>query len=94
MSLFNASSVDVGARAVAGTPGGTSACVYILDPTADEALNLQGSFDVSASKCGIVVNSSSVKAINFTGAGGSLTAGSVAVVGGATGHTEEVPRLP
>lgn len=89
MSLFNHSSVDVGARAVAGTPGGTTACVYILDPTASSALELQGSFDMTAAKCGIVVNSNSSSAIKFTGAGGSLTAGSVSVVGGATGHTED-----
>jgi len=94
MGLFGFSSIPVAARAVAGTPGGSSACVYILDPTADDALDLQGSFDVSASKCGIVVNSNSPNAINFTGAGGSLTAGSVSVVGGASGHTEDSSPAP
>lgn len=86
--------VPVAARAVAGTPGPSNACVYILDPTADDALDLQGSFTVTAANCGIVVDSNASDALNFTGGGGTLTAGSVSVVGGDSGHTGDSTPAP
>jgi hypothetical protein len=94
MSLFNRSSVTVGARAVAGSPSTSEGCVYILDPTASQALQLQGSFNFTALNCGIIVDSSNSDALDFTGAGGSLTAGSVSVVGGAGGHTDDSNVTP
>ena len=44
----NFSAGEVSARAVAGSPGASNSCVYILDPTASDAMELQGSFDVTA----------------------------------------------
>ena len=94
MGMFNHKTVTVGARAVAGLPGRGNACVIVLNPTASGALQLQGSFDVSADNCGVVVDSSSPSAIQFTGGGGSLTAGYVSVVGGANGQTGDSNPAP
>jgi len=94
MGLFGVSSMTVGARAVAGAPGPGIACVIVLDPHASEAMKLQGSFDVSADKCGVVVDSDASDALQFTGGGGSLSAGYVAVVGGDGGQTGDSNPSP
>lgn len=94
MSMFGFSSVTVGARAVAGTPGASQGCVYVLDPTASDAMDLQGSFDVSVSHCGVIVDSNASDALQFTGGGGSLTAGSVSVVGGDGGQIGDSNPTP
>ncbi len=87
MGFFNKKTMTISARAVAGMPGGGNACVIVLDPHADNAMQLQGSFNVSADKCGVVVDSDSPNAMQFTGGGGTLNAGYVSVVGGASGQT-------
>jgi len=90
MGVFGYSSVNVSARAVGVMGGVNDGCIFIMapsNPPSGAAMNLQGSFDVSAPKCGIVVNSNSPGALNFTGKGGTLSAGSVAVAGTATGQT-------
>ncbi|HEY4381533.1 MAG TPA: Tad domain-containing protein, partial [Acidobacteriaceae bacterium] len=94
MKLFNPNQVNVGARAVAYNGATNTNCIYVLDPTADSAMDLQGSFDVSAPACGVIVNSNSPSALNFTGAGGTLTAGSIGVVGGDSGHTGDSNPAP
>lgn len=94
MSMFGFTSMTVGARAVAGTPGASQGCVYVLDPSSSDAMELQGSFDVSASHCGVIVDSNASDALQFTGAGGSLTAGSVSVVGGDGGQTGDSTPTP
>jgi hypothetical protein len=94
MKIFNFDSMTVAARAVAGTPGASQGCVYILNPTASLAMELQGSFDVSASHCGVIVDSNASDALQFTGSGGSLTAGSVSVVGGDGGQTGDSTPTP
>lgn len=100
MGLLNHNSVTVAARAVAGTPYVSSACVYVLDSTGnigsggntngigkgDSSVYLFGAFTVTAPNCGMVINgTSSTDALNMQGNGGNLTAGSVAVVGGYSG---------
>jgi hypothetical protein len=92
--VSHSSSVGVTARAVAGSPGPSADCVYILDPTASDAMELQGSFTVTANKCGVVVDSNSSDALQFTGAGGTLVAGSVSVVGGDGGQTGDSTPTP
>lgn len=94
MKMFQLDSVDVAARAVAGTPGPSENCVYILDPQKDYAMDLEGSFDVSASHCGVIIDSASPYALQFTGSGGSLSAGSVSVVGGDGGQTADSTPTP
>lgn len=94
MGMFAHKTVTIGARAVAGMPGGGNACVIVLNPHAANAMQLQGSFDVSANSCGVVVDSDSPNALSFTGAGGTLTAGYVSVVGGASGQTSDSHPAP
>jgi len=94
MKLFNINSITVTARAVAGTPGPSLDCVYVLQPTGSGTMTLQGSFAVSAPNCGIIVDSTDPDALQFTGAGGTLTAGSVSVAGGAGGHTGDSTPPP
>jgi Flp pilus assembly protein TadG len=94
MNIFNINSATVAARAVAGTPGFSNDCLYVLDPAAPDALELQGNFTLSTPNCGVIVDSSSPDALQFTGGAGTLTAGSVAVVGGAGGHTGDSTPAP
>lgn len=94
MGIFGKKNMTILARAVAGMPGGGNACVIVLDPHAADALQLQGSFDVSANNCGVVVDSDSPNALQFTGAGGTLTAGYVSVVGGDSGQTSDSNPAP
>jgi hypothetical protein len=57
-------------------------------------MELQGSFEVNAPNCGVVINSSDPDALQFTGAKGSLSAGSVGVAGGCGGHCEDSTPAP
>lgn len=79
-------SVTISASAIAGMPGQGNACVIVLDKHASGAMTLQGSFDVSADDCGVVVDSDSSSALQFTGGAGTLKAGYVSVVGGDGGQ--------
>lgn len=86
MNIFNIASQNVTARAVAWNGASSNGCVYVCNPSALGAMTLQGSFDVSAPKCGVVVDSNNPDALQFTGGGGTLTAASVGVVGGDGGQ--------
>ena len=94
MGFFNKKYVTIAARAVAGMPGQGNACVIVLNPHASGAMQLQGSFDVSADKCGVVVDSDAADALQFTGGAGTLDAGYVSVVGGAGGQTNDSSPAP
>lgn len=94
MKLFQIDGLSVAARAVAGTPNPSRTCVYVLNPSDSAAMELQGSFDVSASHCGVVVNSSSPSALQFVGSSGSLEASSVSVVGGDSGQSSDSTPKP
>jgi Flp pilus assembly protein TadG len=83
--ISNTNSVTVGARAVAGTPTASNACVWIGNPTAQDTLHLQGSANLQASGCGIYVNSSSSKAVKITG-NPTVNAAYFNINGGYTGH--------
>lgn len=87
-------SVNIGARAVAGSPGPSADCVYVLDPTSSDAMDLQGSFNVSANQCGVIVDSNASDALEFTGPGGTLTPASVSVAGGDSGQTGDSTPTP
>ena len=94
MKIFHIASQTVAARAVAYNGGAGNYCVYILNPSASDAMDLQGSFDVSAPKCGVMVDSTSLNALHFTGGGGTLTAGLVGVTGGDSGQTGDSTPAP
>ena len=94
MNIFNIASQTITARAVAWNGASSNDCVYVCNPSASDAMSLQGSFDLSAPKCGVVVDSNNVDALQFTGGAGSLTAGSVGVVGGDGGQTGDSTPAP
>lgn len=86
MGLFGFGSMTVSARAVAQNGGSSSyGCVYIVSPSGDPSggwgLDLQGSFDLNTPNCGIIVDTTTSNALNFTGKAGYLYAGSIGVVG-------------
>jgi Flp pilus assembly protein TadG len=80
MRYLGAASVTVSTRAVAGGASGNY-CIYTLEPTASDALHVEGG-DSLISSCGVVANSSSSTAIT---ANGSITAPNVGVTGNYTG---------
>lgn len=84
MSLFGFGSVQVGARAVAGAPGNSDACVWLMDPTLSDELAMKGNGTIDASNCGVYVNSNSTSAISMNG-NTSINAASLVVVGNDTG---------
>jgi hypothetical protein len=94
LKMFKYDSLSVAARAVAGTPLPTKTCVYVLSPSGANAMQLSGSFDVSVSHCGVVVDSSDPNALQFTGGSGYLSASSVSVVGGDGGQIGDSDPMP
>ena len=90
MRLFNFTSMPVSARAVAfnGANNG-SGCLHALNNNAPDTINLQGHFTVDAPGCQVLDNSSDPCGLDFTGAAGNLTAGSVSVAGGSCGHVSD-----
>ena len=93
--VFGIGSVNVVARAVAGDPAGGKACNFVTNPTAPDALDLQGAYTISAGTvngvmqpaCGTYVASTSGSAIKVTGNGGTVDASFIATAGGASGNT-------
>jgi hypothetical protein len=81
-------------RAVAFDGATSSNCVLATNPTAPQTIELQGSFNANFPGCSVVDDSNDPDALDFTGGGGSLTAGSVGVVGGAGGHTGDSSPAP
>ena len=94
MRFFGFGNVTVAARAVAGTPSASNACVIVTNPSASDSMDLQGSFTVSAPNCEIIVDSTDASALQFTGGGGTLSAGEVAVAGGVGGQVGDSTPAP
>jgi hypothetical protein len=94
LKAFGTNAFSISARAVAGNAAPLDDCVYVLNQTSADAMNLQGSFDVSTPGCGVIVDSNSPNALYLGGKSGTLTAGSVAVVGGATGQLSDSVPAP
>lgn len=94
MKLFNRNSMVVSASAIATNAGRSNTCIYVLDPTDPYAMQLQGSFQVSAPSCNIRVNSTSGDALHFNGTSGTLVAKGVYVVGGDSGQTGDSTPVP
>jgi Flp pilus assembly protein TadG len=90
----NFSTVTITTRAVAGSPSISQGCIFVLSTTACPAMTLQGSFTVTANKCGVVVDSPCSNALHFTGGGGTLTAGWVGVAGGVGGSSGDSTPTP
>jgi hypothetical protein len=90
MSIFGYGSVAVAAKAVAGLPGNSSACVWLMDSAMSRALDLKGNGTVDATNCGVYVNSNSSSAVSMNGHT-SINAASLVVVGNDTGAANVVP---
>jgi Putative Flp pilus-assembly TadE/G-like len=80
MRIVGVNSATVTARAVAFLGNGP-ACVYALDPSAAEALNITSSVTVG---CGVIDDSNASNALT---ASGTLTAPFIGVVGGVSGDS-------
>jgi Flp pilus assembly protein TadG len=86
----NYSSINVAARAVAGTPVTNDHCIWITDQsgggTDSDVLHIQGNSTINAPGCGIYVNSSDSAAIKVTGNSNNYNGPEFDVVGGYSGH--------
>jgi hypothetical protein len=91
--LTGVSSVTVTARAVAGTPTYGQACIWLM-ATSGTALDLQGSYDIEATDCGVYVNSPSSNALSVTGNGGTMNTKFLDVVGSSTSVHATSPTAP
>jgi hypothetical protein len=93
MRMFRLSSVDVPARAVAGT-GANNGCVWALSRSGDD-VSLTGSGSITAQNCEIYDDSSASDALTLTGSG-SISAKVIGIVGGysVTGSGSVTPNPP
>lgn len=93
LGAFNGmKSMNVGATAVAGiTP--SPACIYVLDTSAANALNMKGNSSITAPNCGIVVDSNNASALCVTGGSNTVVASYIWVTGsqGSSGHCSKTP---
>ena len=85
-------SVMVSVRAVASTGSGPN-CIYVLDPSASGAMNINGNVNIQVS-CGLLIDSSSSSALMANG-NASITASTIGVVGGylSTGNVTFTPQV-
>lgn len=85
MGLMGFNTVTIEARAVAGMPQAGDACIWLLNPSAED-LQIQGQYDIFATNCGIYDNSSSPNSVAVTGNGGTVDAAFLDTVGTSVGH--------
>lgn len=78
----NFDSINVSAQAVAAAPGASQTCMYVMDPTDPDTLQIHGAGDINAPGCGVYVNSSNQSALCVTGNAGKSTFAQLEVVGG------------
>jgi hypothetical protein len=78
----NFNSINVSANAVAGSPGASQTCMYVMDPHASSSLWIHGAGSINAPGCGIYVNSDDPGAFCVTGNAGKSSFAQVAVHGG------------
>jgi len=79
MRVFNYSSINVGATATACQRSGPN-CIYALDPSATNAILVNGSMNLDFA-CGMVVDSNASQALLNNGSS-TITASTIGVVGG------------
>lgn len=87
MRVLGITSMNVTARAVAGSPGAGDTCFYLTDPT-DYDLQLQGQATINATNCGIYDNSNNNESIVTTGNGNSVNTPYLDTVGGDGGGAD------
>jgi Flp pilus assembly protein TadG len=88
-SLFfgthNYRNVNVSAAAVAGYPGSSKTCMYVMDPDSSSSLWIHGAGEIDAPGCTVYVNSDDPGALCVTGNAGKSDITNIAVVGGQDG---------
>jgi Flp pilus assembly protein TadG len=84
--ITGGNSMTVAARAVAGAPSASNACIWIMKPNASDVLHLQGNSNIDAPGCSIYVNSSDSAAVKVTGNSNNYNGPEFGVVGGYSGH--------
>lgn len=85
MGIFGRNSVGVTTRAVAGSPGYSDNCVWIMNKHASAAFDMRGSSQIHAKGCSIYVNSDSTSGIKNQG-NPYFDGTSIDVVGSYSGH--------
>ena len=85
--IFGRSRAVVTARAWGGIIPPSGNCIVSLDPSASQALRVDGGADVSAPNCGVAVNSTASDAMCFKDNGTTFdaTGGSIVIAGNYTG---------
>lgn len=83
-ALFASGKVALRGRAVTVIEGGSTACMLALSNTANSAISVTGSTNVTLAGCDIASNSVSATSFAMGGLGSSLNTGCVYAVGGAT----------
>lgn len=83
-SIFASGPVTIGARAVSRIAGGANACILALSPTADGALTVAGSTQVTLNGCNVASNSVSMTSFLMSGSNAKLTTGCAYAVGQAS----------
>jgi hypothetical protein len=95
----NFNKVNVSAKAVAGAPGYSDNCVWLMDPSMGgkkgAQLDLQGGAksNVVVDHCGIYLNSNASDSVGVTG-NPNLSAGSLNIVGNDTAAITDFPGIP
>jgi Flp pilus assembly protein TadG len=84
LALFGHPTVSVLARAVATNAAQGSGCLYTVGATGT-TFTINGNVTLNAPSCGLVVESNDPTAMLVHGSSGSLTLGSIGVVGGYSG---------
>jgi hypothetical protein len=82
--IYSSDTVAISARAVAEVRGGGDACLLALDPTANRAITVTGSAEVTFAGCDVATNSNADDAFYMHNATVRMTTGCVHSVGGAT----------
>ena len=82
--------LTVAARAVAGSPGNATGCIFLTNPTGS-VFQANGNYQINASGCGLYVNSPSASAMTGKGNSGKVTVASVSAVGSTSGYSANFP---
>ena len=90
--IFNITSLNAGARAVAGVGSFALNCVVSLDPTGAKAVEVENGGQMSTN-CGVAINSTSPNALDVNNSGTlDVSGSSIAISGGWTGKKDPTPE--
>lgn len=104
MRMFGFASMNISTRAVAGSPGASTYCAYLMDPTGVD-FQVQGSAVINSPGCGWYINSNGTAAgytVHSTGGAATINApyinsvgsGGVSSIGGAPVYSNVPPVSP